>query len=204
MNKTIFNIPYENGCVYRQSVAMLVSSIVLRLRVHDEERFTQPKRVAQPQPSYATRSRGLTIVELMVAAAAVCIVVLAAGLILVYGQKSWDQGLRQAKLQRDVSYAMLRIKQSISAGTLAQVDGDGQGVKIFNGSGWIKYRFYNSQHDLRFQEDGGEEQTLLEGLVGNASFVLDPNTGKMVLVDIELEKDGSNARLLSKTMMRNY
>ncbi|MBN2019843.1 MAG: hypothetical protein JW749_06425 [Sedimentisphaerales bacterium] len=151
-----------------------------------------------------TNRTGLTIVELMVAVSAACIVVLSAGIILVYGQKSWDQGLRQAHLQREVSLVMLRVKKSISEGRAAVVDNDGLGVKIYNSAGWIRYRYEAGQNDLVYQIDGEEERTLLDGIVQDASFDLDPNTGKMVLVDIDLEKDGAQAGLSSKTLMRNF
>jgi len=150
-----------------------------------------------------TKKRGFTIIELLVAAASVCIVVLAAGIILVFGQRSWDRGLEQAGLQRDASFAMLKMKQSISAGRGAVLDDDGMGVKIINSTGWIRYCFVSGEKDLRYQIEGQDEQTLLDGIVQNAAFDVDPNTHKMVLVDIELQKHSSQTRLSSKTMMRN-
>ena len=148
--------------------------------------------------------RGLTLIELLVASAAVCIVVLAAGIILVFGQKSWNYGLQQSGLQRDASFAMLKMKQSISSGTKAQLDADSLGVKIFQTSGWIRYWYVSGENDLRFQTEGQEVQTLLDGTVEDASFEIDPNTGKMVIVEIQLQKNGSQTRLSSKTMMRNF
>jgi type II secretory pathway pseudopilin PulG len=151
-----------------------------------------------------TNKAGFTIMELIVALAAACIIVFAAGIVLVFGQRSWDRGLEQAGVQRDASFAMLRMKQSISAGRSVALDADGMGVKIFNSTGWIKYRFYPGQKDLRYQIDGQSEQTLLGGIVRNAAFDVDPNTHKMVIIDIELQKHISQTRLSSKTMMRNY
>lgn len=147
---------------------------------------------------------GLTLIELLVAAAAACIVIIAAAIVLVFGQKSWNYGLQQANLQRDASFAMLKMKQSISSGTKAQLDDDSLGVKIFQTSGWTRYWFVPGENDLRFQIEGQEEQTLLDGIVEDASFEIDPNTSKMVLVEIELQKNGSQARLFSQTMMRNF
>ena len=150
------------------------------------------------------RLRGLTIIELLVAAAAACIVVLAAGIILVSGQRSWDQGLRQANLQRDASYAMLTMKQSINSGIAAVVDDDYYGVKVFRSGGWIRYRYNPGQHDLMFQVQDQEEQVLLDNIVQDASFDLDPNTPKIVIIDLQLEKQNSHARISSKTLMRNF
>ena len=151
-----------------------------------------------------TSRTGLTIIELLVAAAAMCIVVFAAGIILVFGQRSWNQGLRQAGLQRDAAFAMLKMKQSISSGKLTQLDADGLGIKIYQDTGWIRYRYEQGENDLCYQIEGQEEQTLLDGIVEDVTFEVDPNTGKMVLVDIELQKEGSRTRLSSKTMMRNF
>jgi hypothetical protein len=147
---------------------------------------------------------GLTLVELLIAAAVACIVLIAAGIILVYGQKSWNYGLRQAGLQRDASFAMLKMKQSISSGKQAQLDADGLGVKIVQTSGWIRYWYVPGENDLRFQSEGQDVQTLLDGVVDDASFEIDPNTGKMVIVEIQLQKNGSQAHISSQTMMRNF
>jgi hypothetical protein len=146
---------------------------------------------------------GLTLIELMVAAAAVTIVLFAAAIMLVFGQKSWNNELLRANLQRDASYAMLKVKRSISSATQAQFDKDELGVKLSQLSGWVKYRFIPDEKKLCCQVEGEEEKTIFDGTVEDVKFAIDPGTNKMVLVDIELQKNNCNVRLSSKTLMRN-
>lgn len=55
----------------------------------------------------------MTLMEMMLALIAACIVLLATAVIAVFGQKSWDRTLQQVNLQRDASYAMLKMEESI-------------------------------------------------------------------------------------------
>jgi hypothetical protein len=149
-----------------------------------------------------TRS-GLTIIELMVAAAAVTIVLFAAAIMVVFGQKSWNNELLRANLQRDASYAMLKMKRSINSATGVQIDKDELGIKLSQTTGWVRYRFNPEDKDLCRQVEGESLETVLDGIVEDVTFAIDPNTNKMVQVDIELHKNNCNTRLSSKTMMRN-
>ena len=149
-----------------------------------------------------TRS-GLTIIELMVAAAAVTIVLFAAAIMVVFGQKSWNNELLRANLQRDASYAMLKMKRSINSATGVQIDKDELGIKLSQTTGWVRYRFNPEDKDLCRQVEGESLETVLDGIVEDVTFAVDPNTNKMVQVDIELHKNNCTARISSKTMMRN-
>jgi type II secretory pathway pseudopilin PulG len=150
-----------------------------------------------------TIKAGFTLIELMVAAASVTIVLFAAAVMVVFGQKSWNQELLRSNLQRDASLAMLKMKRSICSATQVQLDKDALEMKLFQTTKWVKYRYIPDEKDLCTQIEGEEEQTILDGTVEDVTFAVDPNTNKMVLVDIELEKNNCKARLSSKTMMRN-
>ncbi len=147
------------------------------------------------------RAAGLMLIELVIAFSAACIVFFAMAIIMVFGQRSLNRGLQQANLQRDASYANLKIKQSIKGATQAQLDMDGNGVTIYHGAGWIRFWFLPGQKDLRYQLDGEDEQTLLDGVVEQADFNVD---GSKVIVGLELLDGNCEARFVSTTMMRNY
>jgi hypothetical protein len=147
---------------------------------------------------------GLTLMELVVAMAAAVIVLFATAIVLVFGQRSYNHGWRQANLQRDAAYAMLKIKQSIRDATSAQLDEDGLGVKIYRPGGWIKFRFVNGSNNLQFQPEGEEEQTLLKGTVLDAAFEVDTVNHKTVTASLELADGDCQARISSTTLMRNF
>ena len=151
-----------------------------------------------------TNRAGLSLIELMVALAVGLIVMLGTASLLACAQKSWNRDWEQANLQRDVSRAMLKVKQSIRNGTKAQLDADGNGVKVFHTAGWIRFWFVPTQKDLRYQLEGEAEQTLLDGIVQNATFEVDTTTHKTVTVGLELQEGNSEAQLSSTTLMRNY
>jgi prepilin-type N-terminal cleavage/methylation domain-containing protein len=151
-----------------------------------------------------TNRTGLTLIELMVAMAVGLIVMMGTTALLALAQKSWNREWDQANLQRDVSYAMLKVKQSIRNGTQAQLDADGAGIKIFHTAGWIRFWFVSGQKDLRYQLEGEAEQTLLDGVVEDATFEVDATTNKTVTVGLELHKGNCEAQLSSTTLMRNY
>jgi Tfp pilus assembly protein PilW len=159
-----------------------------------------------------TNRAGLTLIETMIALIAACIVLLATAIIMVFGQKSWSRTLQQANLQRDASYAMLKMEESIrGASTKDPPDAGGTGEKVYNNAGWIHFWFVPAQMNLEYQLNGQSEKTLLAGIVKNATFsdpnkYVDPNIdpNKAVVIDLWLQKGDCNIQLRSTTMMRNY
>jgi Tfp pilus assembly protein PilW len=160
---------------------------------------------------------GLTLIEMVVALVAACIVLLATAIIVVFGQKSWGRTLQQANLQRDASYAMLKMEELIrNASTKPQYDAGGQGVKIDPDANWIHFWFVPARKDLEYQLKGEPNQTLLGGIVKNATFgedpclvalrLVDPNVdpNKAVVINLWLQNGDCIADLNSTTMMRNY
>jgi type II secretory pathway pseudopilin PulG len=147
---------------------------------------------------------GLTMVEMLVTIAAASIVILAAAIVLVFGQQSYNRSWQQACLNRDAANTMLRIKQSIRNATSAQLDDDEQGIKIFRPTGWIIFRYEPEQHDLRYQLEGEEERTLLDNKVSDATFEIDTSSHKTVTVGLELTQGYCTTKMTSTTLMRNY
>jgi len=147
---------------------------------------------------------GLTLVELLVTVLAAMIVILSASVILVFGQNSLDSEWQKVNFQREASYAMLRIKQAIRIATRAELEDDGNVIKIYNSSGWIKYRFDPDQKNLLYQYDGEDEQILLEGVVESVTFEIDPVSKNAVTFGLDLKNEECETRNSSKVMMRNY
>jgi prepilin-type N-terminal cleavage/methylation domain-containing protein len=155
-----------------------------------------------------TKSRkGFTLIELMVAIVASAIVVLAAGIVIVIGQTSWNQTWKKVNLQRDASYAMLRMSQSIKAATSAAADVNGPvlNIKIKDpNTGTIKtitFSYVADTNNLQCQI-GGQPQTIINGEVKDLQFNVAGNN--TVTIDLSLKKDDAQAHFISTVMMRNY
>jgi prepilin-type N-terminal cleavage/methylation domain-containing protein len=151
--------------------------------------------------------KGLTLIELVIAIVAGAIVVLAAGIVIVIGQTSWNETWKKVNLQRDASYAMLRMSQSIKAATSAAADVNGPvlNIKIKDpNTGTIKtitFSYVADTNNLQCQI-GGQPQTIINGEVKDLQFnVVGNNT---VTIDLSLKKDDAQAHFKSTVMMRNY
>jgi type II secretory pathway pseudopilin PulG len=162
----------------------------MRKKIAKHRTFGKPRRAA-----------GFTLIELVVAFSIACVVFFALATILVFGQRSLNRGWEQANLQRDTSYAMLKMKQSIRGAIGAALDDDGNGVKIFHAAGWIRFWWLPGPKDLLYQLEGEDQQLLLDGVVENVNFEVD---GSKVTIDLGLEKNNYQTHILSTTMMRNY
>jgi type II secretory pathway component PulJ len=157
-----------------------------------------------------TKSRkGLTLIELVIAIATSVIVVLAAGTVIVAGQTSWNETWKSVNLQRDASYAMLRMSQSIKKAISATATADGPvlNIKIKDTTPpytehTIIFSYVADTNNLQYQKDGGQSQTIINGKVKNLQFnVVGNNT---VTIDLSLKKDDAQAQFKSTVMMRNY
>ncbi len=147
--------------------------------------------------------KGFTLIELIIAMFTSTIVIVAAGSILFYGQKSWNNTCKRVNLQRDASYAMQRMSRSVKAGISAHVEGSGKGLKIFNEGGWV--RFFLSPADDKFTlkgEDGDTNLvTILDDNVEDLQFNV---TGSTVGIELKLSEDNLQTHFVSTVMMRNY
>lgn len=144
--------------------------------------------------------KGFNLIELMVAIATSAIVLLAIGIVIVFGQTSWNDTWTKVNLQRDASYAMLRMSQSVKAATGAEKSSDGRVLYIPRQSyPNIIFSYLADTNDLQCQI-GEHTETIIDGKVDNLLFGV---SGSTVTIDLILEEDDVETRLLSTVMMRN-
>lgn len=141
--------------------------------------------------------RGITLIELMLAITASLIVILATGVVVVFGQTSWNDTWKKANLQRDASYAMLRMNQSIKRATSATVDGGGSVLTIDGGSTIFSY--VEDTNDLQCQI-GGQTENVITGQVYNLQF---SKQGDTIGITLDLRAGNAETRFESTVMMRN-
>jgi prepilin-type N-terminal cleavage/methylation domain-containing protein len=143
--------------------------------------------------------KGFTLIELMVAIAASAIVILAIGIVIVFGQTSWNDTWTKVNLQRDASYAMLRMSQSIKKATSAAADVNGPVLSLVVDGNSVIFSYAQDTNDLQYQI-GGQSETIINGKVENLQFKVQ---GSTVEITLELEKDNVQTRFVSTVMMRN-
>lgn len=147
------------------------------------------------------RAKGFTLVELATAIPATLIVLIAVGTILTADHTFWNTSWSRANLQRDASYAMLRINHNIKVGTFAETEDEGKAVKIYKGANWIRFFLEQGGRDLKCEIEGQDPETVISGSVEELNFEVDGNKVKINLV---LKKDGLETHLVSEVMLRNY
>jgi len=150
--------------------------------------------------------KGFTLIELTIAMLTGAIVILAAGIILFYGQKSWNSTWKRVNLQRDTSYAMQRISRPIKAGTSAQVEGSGEGLRIYNDKegSWRRFFVQPASNNLMLKSEivgGNTTETILDDTVEALQFNV---TGTTVSIELKLREDNLQTHFVSTVMMRNY
>jgi Tfp pilus assembly protein PilE len=147
-----------------------------------------------------TKSRsGLTLIELVIAIAASTIVILATGIIIIFGQTSWNQTWKRVNLQRDASYAMQWMSQSIQRATSATADVNVLSLSTTDGNNII-FTYVEDTNNLRFQIGARTPQTIINGTVKDLQF---GKVGNTITIDLRLENDDVQTRLVSTVMMRN-
>jgi len=149
------------------------------------------------------RQRGFTLVELMVATLASIILVLATGMLMSIGHNNWNAAWKRANLQRDASYAMLRMSRPIRAGTSAQVEADGKGLKVYTEGGWMRFFVAPGASRLTLKSETGVNapETILDDKIEYLQFNV---TGNTVTIDLKLKEDDLQTHFVSTIMMRNY
>ena len=145
------------------------------------------------------RTRGFTLTELMVAIVTVLIVVLATGAVMSMGHRNWRQAWERTNLQRDASYAVLKISQLAKRANSAVVDNEGKAVTINTQDGSTRISFTNQ--DIYLQANDGPVQTVLEGEVEDVTFTV--NDG-LLGIDLKLEKNHVETHLVTTVLMRNF
>ena len=128
--------------------------------------------------------KGFTLIELIIAMFTSTIVIVAAGLILFYGQKSWNNTWQRVNLQRDASYVMQRMSRSIKAGTSAKVEADGKGLRVYND---YKRSWNNTWDRVSLQRDASYAMQRMSRFIkaGTSARVEGDGKGLRVYNDIE-------------------
>ncbi|MBN1805542.1 MAG: prepilin-type N-terminal cleavage/methylation domain-containing protein [Sedimentisphaerales bacterium] len=149
------------------------------------------------------KQKGFTLIELTIATFTSAIVIVAAGTILFFGQKTWNSTWNRTNLQRDASYAMLRMTRDIKAGISAQSEDSGKGLRIYNNAGWK--RFYTALGGTGFAlksvTSEGDSETVIEDNLNEVTFQVSDNT---VAIDLKLKEDNLQTHFASTVLMRNY
>ncbi len=166
------------------------------------KRETRLREALSPLAKPGRRSRkGFTLIELVVAIPAALIVLIASGTVLVTSQAFWDSSWRKVNLQRDASYAMLRINRHIKEGTLAEIEDDGKAIKIYKGTDGMRFFLEQDSKDLKCEIEGRYPETIISGNVEDLQFNVDSNK---VRINLLLKKDNLETHLTSEVMIRNY
>ena len=147
------------------------------------------------------RVKGITLVELAIAIPSTLIVLLAVGTTLTAGHTSWNRSWSKVNLQRDASYAIIRINRHIKGGTFAETEDEGKAIKIYKGADWMRFFLDQNSKDLKCEIEGQDPETLISGSVEELQFSIDSNK---VRINLTLKKDGLETHLVSEVMIRNY
>jgi Tfp pilus assembly protein PilW len=149
------------------------------------------------------RQKGFTLIELIVTTFTGVIVIVAAGMILFFGQKTWNSTWDRTNLQRDASYAMLRMTRHIKAGASAQVEDGGKSLRIYNGDDWVKFFTASGAEMLALKSATGDgsSETIIDDNMEAVQFNV---TGNMVTIDLKLKEYNLETHFASTVMMRNY
>jgi hypothetical protein len=155
------------------------------------------------------RQKGFTLIELIITTFTGSIVIVAAGMIIFFGQRTWNSTWDRTNLQRDTSYAMSRMTRDIKAGVSAQVESNGDGLKIFDGGGdWIRYFTASGAEMLTLKREigGVSYQTALSEIVveDNVEAVKFSVSGNTVSIDLKMKEYNLDTHLASTVLMRNY
>ncbi len=151
--------------------------------------------------------KGFTLIELMISMFTSTIVIVAAGSMLFYGQKSWNNTWKRVNLQRDASYAMQKMTRAVKAGTSARVEGNGIGLRVYNDIEGVWRRFFvqpvanNIMLKTAVVGEGISDETILDGNVEDLQFNV---TGTTVRIELKLREDNLQTHFVSTVMMRNY
>ena len=113
----------------------------------------------------AKRYKGMTLVELLVAAVITTIVILGVGTVMASGYKSLNRGFKRVDLQRDASYAMFVFSLPVKEATGAAIEEEGSKLIIDNRDGTQTIFFHDSDtKELKKQIDENEPHILIKNV----------------------------------------
>ena len=147
------------------------------------------------------KQKGFTLIELVISIIAGLIVLLAAGTALLAGHRVLNEAWGKVNIQRDASYAMLKINHSIRAAKSVEVESDAKAIKIYREADWIRFFLDEESNDLKCEIEGEELQTVVNGNVEDLEFTKEANR---VRIGLKLKKGNFQNHFVSTVMMRNY
>jgi Tfp pilus assembly protein PilW len=150
----------------------------------------------------AKKRDGFVLIEVVIAMGISMIVLLAVGVVLAASHTRWNSAWSRVNLQRDASYVMLTLSHSVKEAVSATVENDGEAVRIYDTDGsWVRFTFESGTDTLKYETQGENAQTLIDGYVGDLEFDVEDNR---VEIDLTLKRDDQEVHLDSTVQMRNY
>lgn len=155
-----------------------------------------------PPAEPGRRSRkGFTLIELSIAILVTLIMLVTAGTVLTMGQDFWNSSWEKTNLQRDASYAMLKMNHHIKAGMSAETENDYKAIKIYKDANWIRFFLEQESKDLKCEPKGQPPETIISGSVEDLKFNVD---GNKVTINLMLKTGDLETHLVSEAVLRNY
>lgn len=142
--------------------------------------------------------RGFTIVELMVAVALAALIFFGIAVVYMLFMDWWDRGTSQLNLQRDGSYALFDITNSIRGGSMVTIPSDTH-LDIKNAGGGIIASYYWESADSTLRNLSGGK--VVASKVDSLYFA---QSGPVVLVTMVLtDAERQEAYFSTAASMRN-
>ena len=153
--------------------------------------------------------KGFTLIELLIAAMTGIILIISAGIVLSFGHRLCATAWKRTNLQRDASYAMLKMSRHIKAAKSAQTENNDKAIKICKDitppcADWIRFFLDGDNNDLKCQPAGQPTETVISGFVEDLEFTIDPNDPKKVEIKLNLSNGDVQIHFVSSAMIRNY
>ena len=150
----------------------------------------------------ARKRKGFTLMEVVTAMGISTIVILAGGAVLVASHTRWNKAWDDVNLQRDASYTMLELTQSIRAGAAATLESNGRAIRIYDRDGnWELFYLGNGDDNVKYEIEGQSPRTIIDRNLAGLLFNIE---GNKVTIDLRLKKYNQQVNLVSTILMRNY
>ena len=150
----------------------------------------------------AKKRKGFTLMEVVTAMGISTIVILAGGAVLVASHIRWNKAWNDVNLQRDASYTMLELTNSIRACAAATVESNGTAIRIYDRDGdWELFSLGSGSDNIRYEIEGQSPRTIIDRNLEGLQFNIDSNK---VTIDLKLKKGNQQINLVSTVLMRNY
>jgi prepilin-type N-terminal cleavage/methylation domain-containing protein len=160
------------------------------------------KALLPPAKPGRRSKKGFTLTEFSIAISISLTVFVTAGIVLATSYDFWDSSWKKTNLQRDASYAMLKMSHHIKAGTSAETENDGTAIKIYKDTdNWIRFFLEQESNNLKCELKGQAPETIISGNVEDLEFEVDGNKVKINLI---LKKGDLETHLVCEAMIRNY